>query len=166
MSIKRCLYCYQLLPEGLIDFHTKCSRKFFGTIIPPALNYDNKQMQDLAKEIVIRSIAVTGVQPKLSLTLEKTPGDPKHSRFTIVGLWGEYILKPPTEEFSHLPANEDVSMHLSELFGIHTASHSLIRLKSGELAYITKRFDRIKDKKLAMEDMCQLTETLTEDKYR
>jgi serine/threonine-protein kinase HipA len=123
-------------------------------------------MQELAKEIVIRSVAVTGVQPKLSLTLEKIPGDPKHSRFTIVGLWGGYILKPPTEEFSHLPENEDVSMHLSELFGIPTASHSLIRLKSGELAYITKRFDRIKDNKLAMEDMCQLTETLTEDKYR
>src|SRR5690606_7292346 len=44
--------------------------------------------------------------------------------------------------------------------------HSLIRLRSGELAYITKRFDREKKQKLALEDMCQLTETLTEDKYR
>jgi serine/threonine-protein kinase HipA len=39
-------------------------------------------------------------------------------------------------------------------------------LRSGELAYLTKRFDRSKHTKLAMEDMCQLTETLTEDKYR
>lgn len=166
MKEKRCLYCYQHLPEGIIDFHPKCSRKFFGTDIPPVLDYNNQQMQELAKEIVIKSVAVTGVQPKLSLTIEKNPKDPKRSRFTIVGLWGDYILKPPTTEFPHLPENEDITMHLSEEFGMPTARHSLIRLKSGELAYITKRFDRIKGKKLALEDMCQLTETLTEDKYR
>jgi serine/threonine-protein kinase HipA len=163
---KHCLYCYQPLPENAIDFHEKCSRKFFGTNVPPVLDYDNSQMQELAKEIVIRSIAVTGVQAKLSLTLEKIPGNPKHSRLTVVGLWGGFILKPPSEEFLNLPENEDVTMHLSELFGIPTAEHSLIRLKSGELAYLTKRFDRTKTGKLAMEDMCQLTETLTEDKYR
>jgi serine/threonine-protein kinase HipA len=166
MKEKRCLYCYQPLPEGATDFHERCSRKFFGTAVPPTLDYRNEQMEELAKEIVRRSVAVTGVQPKLSLTIEKPPGDPKRSRLTIVGLWGGYILKPPTETFPHLPENEDVTMHLSELFGISTASHSLIRLQSGELAYITKRFDRTKDGKLAMEDMCQLTETLTVDKYR
>lgn len=166
MSSNRCLYCYQSLPEDAVDFHEKCSRKFFGTPTAPILDYDNAQMQALAKEIVIKSIALTGVQPKLSLTLEKIPGDPRHSRFTMVGLLGGFILKPPTEEFPHLPENEDVTMHLSELFGIHTAEHTLIRLRSGELAYLTKRFDRTKNDKLAMEDMCQLTETLTEDKYR
>jgi serine/threonine-protein kinase HipA len=166
MNGKRCLYCYQVIEEGSIDFHEKCSKKFFGSATPPILEYDNKQMQELANEIVIRSIAVTGVQPKLSLTIENIPGDPKNSRFTIVGLWGGYILKPPTEEFPNMPENEDLTMHLSEIFGIPTAEHSLIRLKSGELAYLTKRFDRIKKNKLAFEDMCQLTETLTEDKYR
>ena len=166
MKENRCLYCYQPLLEGTIEFHEKCSRKFFETATPPTLDYGNEQMQELAKDIVIRSIAVTGVQPKLSLTIEKTPNDPKHSRLTIVGLWGGYILKPPTKTFQHLPENEDLSMHLSELFNIPTAMHSLIRLKSGELAYITKRFDRIKNDKLPLEDMCQLTETLTNDKYR
>ena len=34
------------------------------------------------------------------------------------------------------------------------------------LAYITKRVDRIDDRRLAMEDMCQFTERLTEDKYK
>lgn len=166
MSTKRCLYCYQPLSGQEVDFHEKCCKAFFGTIKPPALNYTNNQMQDLAKEIVIKSVAVTGVQPKLSLTIEKTPGDPKGSRFTIVGLWGNYMLKPPTEEFPNLPENEDLTMHLSTIFGINTAEHSLIRLKSGELAYLTKRFDRVNNKKLALEDMCQLTETLTENKYR
>lgn len=166
MNSKRCLYCYQELENETSDFHEKCSLEFFGSPEPPILDYGNQQMQDLAKQIVVRSVALTGVQPKLSLTIETTPGDPKHSRFTIVGLWGNFILKPPAEVFPHLPENEDLTMHLSEFFGIITAAHSLIRLKSGELAYLTKRFDRIEKKKLAMEDMCQLTETLTADKYR
>ena len=166
MKENRCLYCYQPLPAGAIDFHEKCSLKFFGTPNPPTLEYGSEQMQQLAEEIVTRSVAITGVQPKLSLTIESQPGDPKRSRFTIVGLWGNFILKPPTKEFPDLPENEDLTMHLGTLFGIETADHSLIRLQSGELAYITKRFDRINGEKLAVEDMCQLTETLTIDKYR
>jgi len=166
MNPKRCLYCYQPLPEGATDFHEGCSRKFFDTPIPPLLDYNKAQMQELAKEIVLRSVAVTGVQPKLSLTIEQQPGDPKRSRFTIVGLWGNFILKPPSEQFPYLPENEDLTMHLATLLDIATAEHSLIRLQSGELAYLTRRFDRIEREKLALEDMCQLTETLTSDKYR
>lgn len=166
MNEKRCLYCYLPLSKEETDFHEKCCKKFFGTSTPPIFDYTNEEMQQLAEQIVSRSIAVTGVQPKLSLTLEKTANDPKKNRLTIVGLWGNFILKPPTSEFPNLSENEDLTMHLAKLFKIKTADHSLIRLKSGELAYITKRFDRINGDKLAMEDMCQLTETLTEDKYR
>ncbi len=162
---ERCLYCYQPLEENEVDFHLRCSKRFFGTPTPPELDYTGEQMQELAQEIVVRSVAVTGVQPKLSLTLEITSGDPKRSRFTIVGLWGSFILKPPTPEFPHLPENEDLTMHLSAVCKIPTADHTLIRLKSGELAYLTKRFDRENGKKLALEDTCQLTETLTTDKY-
>ena len=65
-----------------------------------------------------------------------------------------------------MPQNEDVTMHLANLVKIKTAQHCLIRLHSGELAYITKRFDRNKKDKIAVEDFCQLTENLTEHKYR
>lgn len=166
MKIKRCLYCYQPLEEQGTDFHKRCSKKMFGTSVVPALEYSKSQMEQLAKEIVIRSVAVTGVQSKLSLTIEAEPDHTKNKRFTIGGLWGGYILKPPSDEFPHLPENEDITMHLADVFGIATAEHALIRLASGELAYITKRFDRNNGEKLAMEDMCQLTETLTDDKYR
>ena len=57
-------------------------------------------------------------------------------------------------------------MNLAEISKIRTVEHSLIRLKSGQLAYITKRVDRNKKEKLHMEDMCQLTERLTEQKYK
>ncbi|MCZ2268730.1 MAG: HipA domain-containing protein [Ignavibacteriales bacterium] len=83
----------------------------------------------------------------------------------MVGLWGNYILKPPVEQFPEMPEVEDLTMHLSELIGIKTAEHLLIKLRSGELAYISKRFDRLKSEKLHLEDMAQITEMLTERRY-
>lgn len=85
---------------------------------------------------------------------------------TIVGIYGDYILKPPSLQFSELPQNEDLTMHLAEAVHIKTAMHSLIRLQSGELAYVTKRFDRMKGAKIAVEDFNQLSENLTEYKHR
>lgn len=165
----RCLYCYKPLEEGAGDFHAACARKMFGTATAPELPYSEAQMDELAKNVIKSQVAVTGVQPKLSLDVERTPRTANHDpgrRFTIVGLWGSYILKPPTKYFPALPEVEDLTMHLAEAAGITTVPHSLIRLESGTLAYITRRIDREKKKKLHMEDMCQLTERLTEDKYK
>ncbi len=64
-----------------------------------------------------------------------------------------------------MPEVEDLTMHLAKIARIKTVPHTLIRLQSGDLAYLTKRIDRVKKAKLHMEDMCQLTERLTEDKY-
>jgi len=161
---RHCLYCYQPLSEHEQDFHAKCCKKIFGTTIPPTLSLGTEDLKEMARRLIIRSVAVTGVQPKLSLDLEKV--DARTSRLTVVGLWGSYILKPPTDHFESLPENEDLTMKLAALCGIKTAEHTLIRLQSGNLAYLTKRFDRQKDKKIHVEDLCQLTETLTEHKYR
>lgn len=87
-------------------------------------------------------------------------------RFTIVGAWGGYILKPPTEQYPELPQIEDVTMHLARLSSIATVPHCLMRMTSGALAYVTARVDRTRRGKLAMEDMCQLTGRMTEHKYR
>ncbi len=56
-------------------------------------------------------------------------------------------------------------MHMAETVKIRTVPHCLIRMRSGALAYITRRIDRPEKGKVHMEDMCQLTERLTEDKY-
>lgn len=163
--MERCLYCYQPLVQGETSFHPQCSKKIFGTTIPPTLPYTKADIESLALEVVRSQVTITGVQPKLSVDLEKKQGGEK--RFTIVGLWGGYILKPQTEQYTNLPENEDLTMHLAELAKIKTVPHSLIRFKDGSLAYITKRIDRDnKGGKIPMEDMCQLTEKLTEQKYK
>ena len=61
---------------------------------------------------------------------------------------------------------EDLTMHLASLAKINVVPHCLIRLASCNLAYITKRIDSVKKEKVHREDMCQLTDRLTEDKYR
>ncbi len=56
-------------------------------------------------------------------------------------------------------------MRMAEAFGIRTVDSGLIRLKSGELGYITKRIDRLaSDEKIHMMDMLQILESF--DKYR
>lgn len=162
----KCLYCYKQLAEGEVDYHKGCARKIFETTMVPALSYTRANIKELAREIVTASTTVTGVQAKLSLDISRGhAGEPR--RFTIVGLWGRFILKPQTDSFANLPENEDLTMHMAEAAGIKTVPHSLIRFADGELCYITRRVDRHKNgAKIAMEDMCQLSERLTEDKYK
>ncbi len=160
----KCLYCYEENNSGVLDFHPSCCKKLFGVVQPPVLDYTFSEMSDLAEQVISNSVTVPGVQAKLSLHLDKKGSKP--SKLTLVGLWGDYILKPPTANYPQLPENEDLSMHLAEIFKIKVVPHTLIRLKSGEMAYITKRVDRDKQGKLHMEDFCQLSERLTEDKYK
>lgn len=162
----KCLYCYKELGEGERDFHKACSRKIFGTSSVPELPYTRENLTDLAKQVIRSQTTLTGVQAKLSLDINKGKKN-ETGRFTIVGLWGRYILKPQTERFAHLPELEDLTMHLAELAKMLVVPHSLVRFADGELCYITRRIDRTdKGDKLPMEDMCQLTERLTEHKYK
>lgn len=164
--MKRCLCCYRPLHAGEIDYHPQCAKKIFGSPTAPVLPYTRKDINDLAQVIVANSTTVTGVQSKLSIDLQQdNTGGPQ--RLTTVGLMGRYILKPQTEHYERLPEIEDLSMHLAEIARIPTVPHTLIRFVDGELNYITRRIDRTDDgQKLPMEDMCQLSGKLTEQKYQ
>jgi serine/threonine-protein kinase HipA len=87
-------------------------------------------------------------------------------RLTIVGaLGGNFILKPPHADYPEMPQNEHLTMRIAEAFGLHVVQSSLIRLSSGELAYITKRIDRTAaGEKIHMLDMFQVLEAV--DKYK
>ena len=160
----RCLYCYRPLEKGDRDFHPGCARKFFGTEKVPVLDYTCKDLEQLALLIIKDQTSLTGVQPKLSLHLNEHEGS---QRLTIVGLWGDFICKPQTMQFKYMPETEDLTMHLAEVAKIDVVPHTLMRMADGTLCYLTKRIDRdAKGEKMAMEDMCQLTERQTEYKYK
>jgi serine/threonine-protein kinase HipA len=160
----KCLYCYDNLSEG--HFHEACTKRFFGQAYEPSLDYSRSDMDALAQSIISSGQGVTGVQPKISLSWRRKTEDNRVKKLTIVGLYGDFILKPQSDYYSSLPELEDCTMHMAEVCGLKTVPHSLHYLNDGSLCYLTKRVDRIKKEKRHMEDMCQLAERLTEDKYK
>lgn len=138
--------------------------QFFGTKEIPQLNYTSNDLEKLAIQVIQDQTSLTGVQPKLSLHLNEYEGS---QRLTIVGLWGGFICKPQTLQFEQMPETEDLTMHLAELARIDVVPHTLIRMADDTLCYLTRRIDRTATgEKIAMEDMCQLTERQTEHKYK
>lgn len=157
----KCLICYQ---NSASPYHPSCAKELFGQNTPPRLDLSATQVREIAKKAISRSLAVTGVQKKLSLSIEKM--ESKENRLTIVGVWGAFILKPPTEEYPEMPEVEALSMRMAEHFGIQTVPNGLIQMEDQKLAYLTRRIDRVKGRKIHMEDCCQLLGRLTEDKYK
>ena len=172
MPSPSCFGCYGSLDASEQLYHARCSRKLFGSPVPPALPFTELDILGLAEQSVLRSATVAGAQTKLSLGLIRGDSSTSPDRFTILGVWGSHILKPPTPNYPYMVELEDLTMHLAELSGIRTVPHGLLPMQDGTLAYITRRVDRLgkpggrKMKKLHMEDLCQLTERMTEHKYR
>ena len=86
-------------------------------------------------------MSISGVQEKFSLILEKNK-----LRLAKPGESGHYLLKPiPTlGKNKHLmPANEHLTMQIAkQVFQIDTAENAIVFFQNGEMAYLTKRFDR------------------------
>ena len=169
----KCLCCgKEFTPKASVEevesgWHKKCVKAFFGSNKLPLLDISEETLKRLAEESTNKGFTVPGVQKKLSLHLtnENSP------RLTLVNYPTGYIFKPQTEEHETLPESEYLIMQMAKQIGIKTVPFALIKMNSkGELAYITKRIDRVqvdgKIQMLAMEDFCQLEERLTEDKYK
>lgn len=139
----------------------KCKPGFFGTKKMPQVDISKERLEELAKASIGAGLTVPGVQKKLSLHLS----DKDPLRLTLVGYPAGYILKPQTEDFSQLPEAEDLVMDIADMMGVTTVPHGLLDTEAG-YAYIAKRVDRTNGAMYAMEDFCQLTGRLTQDKYR
>lgn len=172
----RCLCCGKELSINSTDqeletqWHTSCVKRFFGTSILPEINISKDTLSVLAKESTNKGLTVPGVQKKLSLHLSLE--DKSSPRLTLINYPTGYILKPQTEEYKYLPECEFLVMSMAKITNINTVPFALIHtsLLDNELAYITKRIDRLQInnqiKMLAMEDFCQLENRLTIDKYK
>lgn len=167
----KCLCCGKIIKESAAEvekenrWHNRCVKAFFGTKQLPVLDVTDEQLNALAQQTVSKGFTVPGVQRKLSLHLLSD----REVRLTLVNYPTGYILKPQTAEYSSLPEYEDLAMRLAEAAGVLTVPHALFRMK-GQYAYITKRIDRdIQGDRVqlyAMEDFCQLSGRLTQDKYK
>ncbi len=163
MDNKYCLCCGKPINDGL--WHRSCIESFFGTSKLPEISIKEEDLKKLAILQLQNKYAVQGVQEKLSLHLDLNIK--RRPRLTIIGFPSGYILKPQSSTYKQLPEFEFTAMKLAEICAIRVVPHGLITINDeNELAYITKRIDRIGSHKVHMEDFAQATNTLTSDKYR
>ena len=163
MSKRICLCCgKEIEEEGL--WHHRCIKNFFGSDELPEIQLNVEELEKLAIEQIDSHKGVAGVQEKLSLHLELAAQ--KRPRLTIVGFPSGYILKPQSSTYKRLPEFEQTAMLLADACQIPVVPHGLIPVNGDELAYITKRIDRVGTNKVHMEDFCQASGNVTADKYR
>ena len=112
----------------------------------------------LQAQAMVGKMSISGVQPKLSLRLDKVK-----KQLIPVAAGGEYLLKPQIPHFSHVPENENCCMDIAAALDIDVPLHCLLPLKDGTLAYVVKRFDRAGEKKIHQENFYQILEK--KDKY-
>ena len=155
---KRCLATYTPVEGGEI-YTRKALRALFDSDTAPEFS----QFEDIEKAASLQlnqHLAVSGVQRKMSMHLDSI-----NSRITWVGFEGQYILKPPSDDYPEMPELEHASMQLAARCGFDVPPNALVPLVDGKLAYLIRRIDRKKYQKFHMEDLAQLSEFMTERKY-
>lgn len=135
-------------------------KRLFGSLkVSPEFPFDRKEFKQASVKYT-KGMSISGVQQKLSVNVDA------HFELRPVIENGEYILKPTPEEFPYASENEHAAMVISRQLGIDTALCGLVSFSDGELAYITRRFDRLPGgQKLHQEDMAQGFATGSSGKY-
>ncbi|QDH77873.1 HipA domain-containing protein [Echinicola soli] len=142
-------------------YSTRCIRHMFegkktSHFLPYQSHQSNNDQEMAALMDNRKRISISGVQEKLSVIWDKGV-----IRLTKAGEQGTYILKPiprDLERVGQVPANEHLTMQIAkQVYGLTTAENALIFFQNGEPAYLTKRFDVLKNgKKLGIEDFATL----------
>lgn len=154
-------HCPSTLTEGYETFSPVALKNLFrGKKVSHILPYDSpgKNEEDNEKFIEnIKYISISGVQDKELCVVEKG-----EIRLSQKGEQSTHIIKPVPfsllRRVSEIPANENLTMQIaSRVYGIETAANGLCFFKTGEPAYITKRFDvGVAGVKLRTEDFTSL----------
>jgi serine/threonine-protein kinase HipA len=154
------LFCPSTLTEGNTSYSRSAVQRLFSNHkVAHVLPYDSPSSSEQVAGTFLEnrtSISIAGAQEKYSLVLEKNK-----LRLAQAGESGQYLLKPiPSlgRNKHRMPANEHVTMQIArQVFQIETAENGIIFFQNGEMAYLTKRFDRTEaGQKLAKEDFAVL----------
>ncbi len=168
----RCLVCLKSREstERHPLYHEKCRRSFFGTDRDVGrVDLDDEKLKELGTFLISRNAAVTGVQRKISLDLDLGKIGQNGSKRTRLGgqiASSSFILKPAHERYPGMPELEFITMRFAAFVRIPVAECALLPVKQGGYVYVTKRFDRRKREKIAVEDAAQYSEKPTELKYK
>lgn len=158
--MNRCLSCHEELQDEK-KYHTKCLKQLFNVSWSPFIPFT---MSDFPLEVskIVDKMSISGVQPKTSVRVNKIKKE-----LEIVEKNGTHILKTEPNEFPELPQNENLCMNIARALYIEVPPHALCPMADGKLCYVVLRFDRLPNgTKIHKEDMAQLLEYATENKYK
>lgn len=149
----KCLGCFKSTKD---IYCSKCKKELFDNQkIDFKLDFDKKEFLSTKIELSDK-MSISGVQDKISLKIENKKLIPAIKD-------SQYLLKPiPLMDYGEflddVAKNEHFTMQLAfQIYKIPTAINALISFSDGELAYITKRFDRgINGIKIKQEDFASL----------
>ena len=154
-------HCPSTLAEGYETYSPVALKNLFaGKKVSHILPYDSPEKNEKDNEKFIENIehiSISGVQDKEVCVVEKGK-----IRLSQKGEQSTHILKPiplnRLRRVKEIPANENLTMQIaSQVYGIETAVNGLCFFKTGEPAYITKRFDvGMAGTKLRKEDFSSL----------
>lgn len=145
------------MSAGDVMIDAKTLKSLFNLAAEPTIPLSLQDIP-LQAQAMVGKMSISGVQPKLSLRLDKAKKE-----LIPVAAGGEYILKPQIQQFPHVPENESCCMDIAMALEIDVPPHCLLPLTDGTLAYVVKRFDRAGEKKIHQENFYQILEK--KDKY-
>jgi len=160
--MNRCFITLDPLPESNTNplMKDSAAQKLYSfSSVSAQLGMTRKELLVEGRRFV-RGISIPGVQPKVPMKVDNIS-----KQLTFAGNDGEYILKPSPDGFLNCAEMEHLCMEISRALDVETALCGLVRFSDGELAYITKRFDRTPQGKLHQEDLCSLSDKPTSEKY-
>ena len=151
-----CSFCLYPIKEPN-KYHLTCYKKLWGTAKALFVKLDKDQpLQSFSQTVYGGSIS--GAQRKGLFTLKK-------NQLTVDSANSNYILKPDGDH-PELPANEHLTMTAARHLKFNVPPTGLIKIDDIGLVFVIKRFDRVSPNyKLLVEDMAQIYEEASDDKY-
>ena len=154
-----CPICFKNSPKDRIT-HLQCERSIWGTSRKLQIELDSEQpLASFSRTIYGGSISGAQRKGLFSLDIKKGIISPNP-------LGSQYILKPDGD-YPELPANEHLTMAIARKVGFNVPPSTLIHIPELGYVYVIRRFDQVRGGlKRRMEDMAQLINTPSDDKYR
>ena len=155
-NFNRCPSCFKNI-SGIT--HNACKKKMWGSVKSISIELDPDDPRGSFSRVIYGG-SISGAQRKGMFRF-----DPSKGRLIPTPHESQYILKPQGN-YPELPENEHVTMGIAKKIGFDVSPFSLLNFDNLGFVFAIKRFDRLKDKSLRMEDMCQIINTLSENKYK
>ena len=153
---KICSFCLKEIKTDN-SYHARCYKKLWGT--SKALYTELDKINPLLTfSKTIHNGSISGAQRKGLFALQK-------NKLVVNSANSMYILKPDGD-YPELPANEHLTMTAARNLKFDVPPTGLIQIENVGLVYVIKRFDRTPSgEKLLVEDMAQIYEEASDDKY-